>query len=261
MQRVKKVVDYCIDEGLYVILSMQNDYNHGYFLLKSEYKNSLEFIYNIWRQITIAFNEGYDQHLIFESFSQIDFENCSENNNYCEQEYLMLNEYNELVLKVVRLSKKNNKRRFILFTPLNSNNDLLNKFVMPEDEKIFFKRTSRTLLSINFYTPYNFTVNEDENYNKFEDEYKSDIVDNLYDLYSNFYKRGYNVILNKVGSIDKNNIEDRISYAKYLVENARKYHMCSVLSIIGEKRDPVRFESDDLVNAYIRTAQRPFRQN
>ena len=255
MRRVKTVVDYCIKQNLYVILSMQNDYNYGYFFLEREYRNSLKFIYNVWRQITFAFNRGYDEHLIFESFDQVNFDNCLEYNNYCEQEYLMLNQYNSLVLRVVRLSANNNQFRFILFPPLNSDKDLLKKFKMPSD---YNNTIARTLLIINFNIPYDFTLNEGNNYKRFEEKYKLEIIDNLDYLEENFYHYGYNVILNKIGSVNKHNLRERIKYAEFLVGRARKKHMGFVLGLIEEERNPVEFKNRELVKTYIRTAEKYF---
>ena len=76
MRRVKTVVDWCIKKGLYVILNTHHDnagdnifplkYGQGYYPLNKDIEESEKFIYNVWKQISIAFNNGYDHHLIFE---------------------------------------------------------------------------------------------------------------------------------------------------------------------------------------------------
>ena len=80
MKRVKKVVDICLEKGLYVILNTHHDnaepnrmplpYGRGYYPLKKDIVESEKFIYNVWVQIATAFNNGYDHHLIFEGLNE-----------------------------------------------------------------------------------------------------------------------------------------------------------------------------------------------
>ena len=73
MQRVKTIVDWCINKGLYVILNTHHEnaeysdlpitYGQGYYPLKRDLKESTDFLFNIWSQISLAFNNGYDHHL------------------------------------------------------------------------------------------------------------------------------------------------------------------------------------------------------
>ena len=139
MNRVKTVVDIAIQNKLYVILNMQYDeanysvdpigYGQGYYLLKKDLRESCRFIYNIWRQIVIAFNEGYDEHLIFQSFNQPKLKGmdeewwCKENSKTCTEAVNVLDEYNDIIFKVIRNSGGNNRNRFVMFTPLGANID------------------------------------------------------------------------------------------------------------------------------------------
>ena len=61
-----------------------------------------------------------------------------------------------------------------------------------------------------------------------------------------------------MGVTDKDNMPERIKYAKFYVENARKHHLCSVLWVVNYDRNDLSFESDDLINAYIDAAETPF---
>ena len=57
MNRLKTVVDWCIDKGLYVIINIHHDnadykekplkYGEGYFPLRKDAVESEKFIYNI----------------------------------------------------------------------------------------------------------------------------------------------------------------------------------------------------------------------
>ena len=74
MKRVKAVVDLCIKKGLYVMLNVHHDqadsglsYGKGYYPRNSQKTESEKFLLNVWSQIALAFNNGYDNHLIFEA--------------------------------------------------------------------------------------------------------------------------------------------------------------------------------------------------
>ena len=78
MNRVKSLVDYCLKKGLFVILNVHHDnsnyhivsYGTGYYPRFSQMDESKKFLANIWAQICLAFNNGYDYHLIFETLNE-----------------------------------------------------------------------------------------------------------------------------------------------------------------------------------------------
>ena len=76
--RVKQVVDWAIAKGLYVIINVHHDnsansnvnYGEGYYPNKASQTESTKFLLNVWSQIALAFNNGYDEHLIFEALNE-----------------------------------------------------------------------------------------------------------------------------------------------------------------------------------------------
>ena len=77
MKRVKAVVDICIKKGLYVILNVHHDqadygisYGKGYYPRSNQRNESEKFLLNVWSQIALVFNNGYDNHLIFEALNE-----------------------------------------------------------------------------------------------------------------------------------------------------------------------------------------------
>ena len=73
--------------------------------------------------------------------------------------------------------------------------------------------------------------------------------------------KGYNVIITEMGCKDnENNLDERIKFAKYFVENARSYHLASFLWEIEYDRNNLSWESDELVDAYINAAKTPFKE-
>ena len=70
MDRVQEVVDYGIDNGMYVILNIHHDNNTSYMYPSSEYQEQSEtYIQAIWNQVAERFAE-YDEHLIMEALNE-----------------------------------------------------------------------------------------------------------------------------------------------------------------------------------------------
>jgi len=275
MQRVKTVVDWAYSKGLYVILNTHHDdaqyaegnitHLTGYYLLKKDRVESERFIYNIWRQITIAFNNGYGERLIFESLNEPRLVGinqewwCPQDDKTCIEANEVLEEYNRLALKTVRLSGGNNLVRFMMFPTMGASYDNYAKFnfKLPEDKE-FNINNDRILLSLHMYLPYNFALNEDKTYNTFTEEYQKELLDDFKYLYNNVILKGTHVVIGEMGVTNKDNMPERLKYAKFYVENARKYHLCSILWVVDYNRKELSWESDELIDTYIRAADTPF---
>ena len=129
MRRVKTVVDWAIKHGFYVIINSKHDnaqhlvdkmsYGEGYYPSSKDLLESERFIYNIWKQIAIAFNNGYDHHLIFEGLSEPRLTGYKydkfydKGDSYCNAAIKALNTYQKLIAKVFG---GNNAKRFFMIT-------------------------------------------------------------------------------------------------------------------------------------------------
>ena len=141
IKNIKQVVDWCIEEDMYVILCGPHaeymgwdeykkrieagDIHYaGYYVNEKDKKESKRFIEAIWKQYAQAFNNSYDEHLIFETFNEpVDVlhehawfpkENCAT----CKKDFAILNEYNQLIVDTIRSTGGNNANRFILIEGL-----------------------------------------------------------------------------------------------------------------------------------------------
>lgn len=67
MDRVQEIVNYGIDNGMFVIL---NTHHEEWYMPKAEYVDqNLEQLKALWQQICDRF-QGYDEHLIFEGVNE-----------------------------------------------------------------------------------------------------------------------------------------------------------------------------------------------
>ena len=290
MERVKQVVDWSIDNGLYVILNTHHDnsgkqnikYGQGYYPLRQDMVESEKFLFNVFRQIATAFNNGYDHHLIFEGLNEprligTPFEwNYKKGEPICEEANSVLNEYLKLIVKAIRTTGGNNEKRFIMVTPLSAaySSAVNQDFIFPGDTS-YNPTNPKILLSVHMYLPYNFAMNADMSYVTFEEAYGNELYSAFKNLYERFVLKGHNVIIGEMGVTNKNNTEERIKWAEFYISNARKFQIpCIVwdnqyfdnLKTASEcfglyERAEGKWSPEELIDAYVEAAKSRIEDN
>ena len=285
MKRVKTVVDWSISKGLYVILNTHHDnaehtvepmkYGKGYYPSGKDMDESVQFLFNVWTQIGTAFNNGYDHHLIFEGLNEPRpvGTKCewtfTKGDPICEESASILNEFNRIILKAIRETGGNNEKRFYMVTPLAAayGAAVTSDFIIPGDSK-YNPTNPKILLSVHMYLPYNFAMNADMSFTKFEEAYKNEVVGDFKTLFENFVLKGHHVVIGEMGTTNKNNTEARIEWAKMFIENSRKYQMSACLwdneyfdntkspsEVFGMyHRKDLTWENDEIIDTYIEYA-------
>ena len=158
MRNLKQVVDFAIEEGMYVIVcGPANDFMSeeawvkkvaedihyaGYTISQESKKESKAFIQAVWKQIVAALNNSYDEHLIFETlneptdrFHEHTFQektDCA----VCKKDFALLNEFNQMIVDTIRASGGNNAKRFIMVEGLGGGFETIttNLFKLPKDK-------------------------------------------------------------------------------------------------------------------------------
>ncbi|MCD7958049.1 MAG: glycoside hydrolase family 5 protein [Ruminococcus sp.] len=225
LDRVEEVVQYCYNEGLYVIINVHGDgYNTidgSWFLVNGENQDYICEKYEaVWQQIAERFAD-YDEHLIFESMNE-EFDNTY--NDPDSEYYANLNTYNQIFVDTVRATGSKNTHRWLLVPGWNT--DITYTvgdygFEMPTDENCDAGE-SRLMLSVHYYTPWDYCGEEDlktilwgdygadlmekhgfPSMNKVkwgEEDYLDDLFQQLYD---EFVANDIPVIIGEYGCIDK----------------------------------------------------------
>lgn len=283
MNRVKTVVDLCIKNGLYVMLNVHHDqadygvsYGKGYYPRANQKTESEKFLLNIWSQIALAFNNGYDNHLIFEALNEPRLKGDSHEwwyqagDSSSEECVAVINEYNQLIHTVIRNTGGNNKSRFLLFTSGAAAFSYVTStsFVLPDDSA-YNPKHKKILVSVHMYTPYDFALNGDMSINYFTTEYQNELERNFQTLRNKFVKQGYYVVITEMGACDKMNVDQRVAWGKFFVQRTRQLGMACVVWDnnqwntdwdANEKfglfhRESLTFEPETLVNAFINAAK------
>lgn len=229
MNRVQEIVDWALEEDLYVIINSHHD-NPYYYPSDENLENAKKYLTDVWTQVSSRFKD-YDDHLIFEAMNEPRFANTeiewwfsdtdSKGINCIEN----INVLNQVFVDTVRSSGGQNKYRFLMVpsaiaAPQNATNA---HFVMPTDTV-----SNKLILSVHAYTPYDFTMN-DFGYDVWSLGSKSYEFNFMRDLKREFIDQGYGVVIGEFGATNKDNLESRVLWAKEYVGTASSLGIPCVL--------------------------------
>lgn len=214
LNRVNEVVDYAIENDLYVILNMHHEEWH--FPSYENYEKAEKILTSVWAQIAERFKD-YNEHLIFEGMNEPRMKGTPyEWTGGNEEARDVVNKLNKAFVDTIRNSGGNNLFRHLMIPTYAASSDpnVWKDFVIPEDDKI--------IVSIHAYTPYDFALNKNGTSSwNIENPDDTKEIDNLMEnLYNTFISNGHPVILGEFGAMDKNNLNERIMWAKYYVQKA-----------------------------------------
>ena len=149
MNRVKEVVDYVIDNGMYCIINVHHDTGADSDTFKSWLKASTSN-YNtnkakyegLWRQIAEKFKD-YDQHLLFEAYNEmLDEKNKWNEPTDATDGYKAINSYAKSFVTTVRNTGGNNKNRNLVVNTYSASstvNAMKNLDLPEESNHIIFQ--------------------------------------------------------------------------------------------------------------------------
>ena len=214
LDRVQEVVDWAIEDELYVIINIHHDgnddVNNGAWLVSSdEDQTEIKAKFKAcWEQISAKFAD-YDEHLIFESMNEIgdgDWGNPSGQSRV----YDNINDYNQIFVDAVRKSGGNNARRWLLIPGWYTNINYTvgdYGFKIPDDsnrDSSIPADEQRIMISVHYYDPYYFCLQETDAVSEWGTSAEIQALkDQFARCYSKFVLNGYPVVVGEYGSIDK----------------------------------------------------------
>ena len=139
MNRVKEVVDYVIDNGMYCILNVHHDTGdgatHWIHASSTNYNKNKAKFEKLWKQIAETFKD-YDQHLLFEGYNEM----LDDNNTWNEPSnktdgYKAINDYAKSFVTTVRNSGGNNASRNLIVNTYSASStpNAMQNLDKPED--------------------------------------------------------------------------------------------------------------------------------
>ena len=225
MARVKEVVDYCIDNDMYVILNLHHEEWVDRPDLGTAYNEMQPKFTKIWTQIADAFKD-YDQHLIFESMNEPRAKGTDHEWWGPQQsEVDTINKLNQDFVKIVRGSGSDNNKNRLLMIPgycASSDATMYSKIQIPSDNMV--------AVSIHAYVPYDFTMNTAvSDHSTFSEAYSVSLSQTLEGIRSTFIAKGIPVVIGEFGTSNFGNTEARVKWAEQYLSTTSKYGIPCVL--------------------------------
>lgn len=256
IERVKQIVGWAMDSGLYVIMNIHHDGN--WFAGFSTDKDTCMTKYTrVWEQLTEAFKD-YDDHLIFESLNEEgnwdDIWNKYGGSSDADKKkaFDLLNEINQKFVDIVRASGGNNAERHLLIAGYATDIALTcdDYFKMPNDP------VNRCAVSVHYYTPSGFAIlTEDADWGKARSTWGTEadfkeLNDNMDLMKKTFIDNGIPVIIGEYGCPKENKEIDSVNlFLTSVCESAYERDMCPVLwDVTGlhYNRDTCKMYDEDL---------------
>ncbi len=235
VKRVKEVVGWAIDDGMYVIMNIHWD--GGWWTgFPTDHDECMKKYKTIWTQLCKEFG-GFGDKLIFESLNE---EGCwddvwnqwSGSSDGKAEAYGYLNEINQEFVDLVRGSGGNNVKRHLLIAGYATDITLTcdEEFKVPNDPE------KRCAVSVHYYTPSTFCIlEEDADWGKAKKTWGTDAdyaeLKKYMDMVKErFVDNGVPVIIGEYGVATGNkDMEDVRRYLSAVAEAARERKMCPVL--------------------------------
>ena len=208
MQRVREVVDWCLDEGFYVMINLHHD-SWNWINTYDKDKTVMDKFTSVWTQIAEEFKD-HSLRLMFESINEPYFDSGDEQT--------MLDEMNIKFVETIRASGGKNGRRPLVLPALNTSAEtdkcsaLMNMIRQLGDPNI--------IATVHYYAPWTFSVNIAGSY-KFDDSVAMEIK-NAFDIcYDELVSKGVPVVVGEYGVLGTVETGEYYKYINYLNEVTR----------------------------------------
>lgn len=190
MARVKQVVDWAIEDGLYVDLNVHHDSWQWIADMTTEPAYVLARFEATWTQIATAFKDE-PRKLLFEAVNEPQFNNAT-----AAQSQQMLDELNTAFFNIVRHSGGRNCTRLLVLAPSGGNTqDELDGLA----SEIASLHDSNLVATVHYYGFWPFTVNI-AGYDTFNTASQQDLLDLFSSVYDTFVSKGIPVYMGEYGT-------------------------------------------------------------
>lgn len=221
MARITQVVDWALDEGLYVIINTHHDSTSAQLvdfifpLTNADVNQGLATFRAIWSQIARNF-ESYPAELIFEGLNE-----PSQNGNWngTQEYYNNLNKYYQAFVDEVRATGFNNAKRFLICNTYSGGgtNAQINGLTLPTD-------TVKNKLIVGFHS-YNPSALCLTGTQTTWDGNVSIFKTSMDAVYNKFVSKGVPAIISEFGIMNKDNMDTRIAWTEAFVSAATQLKM------------------------------------
>ena len=222
MARVTEVVNYAVDNDMYIILNTHHD-ECTFKITDAQVNTSLTAFRKIWEQIADNF-KNYNEKLIFEGLNEPRTKGTPhEWTGGIPAEHINLNKHYKVFVDVIRKSGGNNSKRILMINTYGASASAtaVNGLVLPTDTVV-----NKLVVSIHAYEPINFSMSIDDGFlettwSSYNLSDTNPINEAIERVYNKFVLNGVPVIIGEFGSAHKNNTIARVAHAEYYVSYAK----------------------------------------
>ena len=225
MARVKEVVGYVIDEGMYCILNVHHDTGTattGWLRADEQVYAAVKDRYiSLWTQIATEF-ESYGEKLVFESFNEM-LDKAGTWNYASAAASAVINKYNADFVATVRATGGNNVNRNLILNTYAASTDkrALQDFQLPQDVV-----EDHLMAEVHSYAPYDFAFETSNPRTVFDDACDKEVRSIIDGVGQYLVGRGIPCVLGEYGTDTQKRSETEVSkQAACYVSQAAKYNI------------------------------------
>ena len=226
MARVKEVVNYAYDEGMYVILNIHHEeWNRP---TESNYSAASAKLKTLWNQIAKEF-KNYDYHLVFEGMNEPrNYNGSDEWNGGTSAMRTVVNELNKDFVETVRATGGNNSTRALMLPTYAASSDY-----NAMNEWSNLSGDSNVIVSVHAYAPYYFAMQDQ--YLEFNSQMENELASLFANIKKIFIDKGYPVCIGEFSASNHNNTSERVKWA---ASYAAKAHTLDIPIVLWDNNQP-----------------------
>lgn len=222
LNRVEQVVNYVLDNNMYVIINL----HHDNAWIKPFYANETQTIAQltkVWTQIANRF-KPYSDYLIFETMNETrPIGTSTEWTGGTAENRDVVNKFNLAAVNAIRNTGGNNATRHLMIPTIaaSASSVAINALTIPNND-------SRIIVSVHMYSPYSFSMDQNATaaWGTAADKASLDAEFNA--VYNKFVANGRAVVIGEMGTINKNNTSAREAHAQYFAQSAKAKGMTAI---------------------------------
>lgn len=224
LSRVQDIVDYAIEQDMYVIVNIHHDgaEQMGWLRIATDDKEALfDKFGGVWKNISERFKD-YDEHLIFEAMNEVRGDGMT-----LAEENEVIMELNQIFVDTIRETGSNNAKRWLVVCgKYNHIDSLVNSsggFELPEDTV-----ENRIILSVHCYTTWDFCGSESTSTTTYTGSALKNNNERELSALERFTSQGIPVIVGEYGCINKDNPEERAFFLEGMNRIFSKYNLVGI---------------------------------
>ncbi|NMO94601.1 cellulase family glycosylhydrolase [Paenibacillus lemnae] len=192
LDRIEEVVDWSLDEGLYVMINLHHDSGEWIKHMESNHDEVMARYQALWTQISGHF-KNHSSKLMFESINEPRFD--EDWNRDQPQYFTMLEELNTSFHQIVRRSGGNNTMRPLVIPGITASASQARLDALYDNIKKL--NDNKLIATIHYYGYYPFSVNLGST--TFDDTVRRDVTETFDRTYKRFEADGIPVIVGEYG--------------------------------------------------------------